>query len=715
MRIVVSTFRFIVLLLSFLWTACSSNDPNNRWIPSPEEPTVPSIPGTILVEEYTGQRCVNCPGAARLLHEIEAKHPGQMVTVALHAPHTGFTQKELANAEADTYAKTLGLPASVPGIVINRMKANGATSIYSQNTTLWHTQIQTSILRAATHRIELAADVNEAREINVQLTATTRGTQQAGEVGIQLWVVEDIEASQITPDGKQENYLHRNVFRGSLNGTYGVIHPLGKPYTLKTNLPTSVVDPARTKLVAFLFDRQSREVYEATILTLGGKSSTTPDQPKPNEEEPGTDSPSTSPIAFIHQGKSLLSGSELHSSAIEWVEDSQGKHLELVSPIVALRAGTSHISYRIEITKENQKGLANGGITQVCIDDCRVMEATEEYIRDDFKPTPTSIVQLHYGIPADRVNTAAEYRVRISFKQGSKEIAFLTFVFDYRPQPKADEPQTPSQPQPEQPQPKPNPQPEQPQPKPDPQPEQPKPQPQPQPERPRPQPTPKPEQPQTPSVPKKSNIVVLDFTARYCPACPTFIKVLEREAAAQSPHYIPVAIHVPGRLSTPDFVADEAYAYQTHNNVRAVPNFSFNNNRQERLSTIELIDRPGKLLSRLTATRTDRNISLSFSSQLVGEGVTAYAEKSLAVLFWVLEDGIKAYQANTEEGNEFVHNHVLRGALNGTWGQTYSPGSHLQLRYTMPGKVLIPGNCELMAIILDADTKVFLDAVKVKL
>lgn len=87
--------------------------------------------------------------------------------------------------------------------------------------------------------------------------------------------------------------------------------------------------------------------------------------------------------------------------------------------------------------------------------------------------------------------------------------------------------------------------------------------------------------------------------------------------------------------------------------------------------------------------------------------------RKLNVLFWITENNIIGYQANRSQN--YVHNHILRGSLNGIWGETYILGNKLHLKKDLPYKVQNAANCDLIAIVLDAETKEFLDAVKVKL
>jgi hypothetical protein len=94
----------------------------------------------------------------------------------------------------------------------------------------------------------------------------------------------------------------------------------------------------------------------------------------------------------------------------------------------------------------------------------------------------------------------------------------------------------------------------------------------------------------------------------------------------------------------------------------------------------------------------------------------------------ITEDSIIAAQKNNDPaigpvGNieNFVHMHVMRGALNGTWGSDLFsagdavPGSIIKsFQSTLPEKCL-PKNCHILAFIFDKDSYEVLQAAEAKL
>ena len=76
----------IVLFLSVLiaFSACDKIDSDNfidgEIIVQPED-----IDRKILIEDFTGHKCQNCPDAAAEIHNIQNTFPNQVVAIAIHA------------------------------------------------------------------------------------------------------------------------------------------------------------------------------------------------------------------------------------------------------------------------------------------------------------------------------------------------------------------------------------------------------------------------------------------------------------------------------------------------------------------------------------------------------------------------------------------------------------------------------------------------------
>lgn len=130
--------------------------------------------------------------------------------------------------------------------------------------------------------------------------------------------------------------------------------------------------------------------------------------------------------------------------------------------------------------------------------------------------------------------------------------------------------------------------------------------------------------------------------------------------------------------------------------------------------------------SRFDATVVEGDkVKVKFRALGANGETTIEGHPKVNVLYWVLEDNVTGYQAR--RGSNYNHKHIFRGVLHHdknygeyqaspyAWGDTYTLGTTVEDTYPLPKKVNEKNNCTVVAILLDANTHTFLDAVTVKL
>ncbi len=259
------TKNYILFLLTgLLLFACDTISQEERWLPIVEQSQEVN---PILIEEYTGQKCINCPKAGAELHEIVEQSGVAHIIVAMHSPHSGLTLEGLASSEAKEYANAFSLPRSIPGIMLNRQKLN-AEGYYSQDRSQWAGLIQQVSARPCPYKLSLKAEyLPKQKEIQVSLSSELLGKAKSN-VSLQLWLVEDIVDGQLTKSGYKKKYQHHNVFRSALNGLWGESYLVAKDYKQSFPLPASVKDVKQTKLVAFLFDTKTKAILISRMASI---------------------------------------------------------------------------------------------------------------------------------------------------------------------------------------------------------------------------------------------------------------------------------------------------------------------------------------------------------------------------------------------------------------------------------------------------------------
>lgn len=140
----------------------------------------------------------------------------------------------------------------------------------------------------------------------------------------------------------------------------------------------------------------------------------------------------------------------------------------------------------------------------------------------------------------------------------------------------------------------------------------------------------------------------------------------------------------------------------------------------------QLIEQKPQVKMRFSASNTPTHVTVSFKA-LPNNGKTP--TKEVEVLFLLMQNNMVAFQIN--KSATYSHQHVLRRGLNNkpdptnwekwTWGDTYTYGSDFTATYRLEdarysGSLpIVPKDCEVIALLLDKETKQVLNAAVVQL
>ena len=207
----------------------------------------------VLLEEFTGQNCSNCPTAHEEIEKLQAQYGSSLIVVSTHATQLAFPEGLLGpNAqtfrtdESEAYANMHGV-VEIPAGVVNRVSG-------LQSHKDWAMLIRQQLTRPTNLNISLQAQLQDG-QLQVS-TFLNPGEDIEGK--LQLWVVEDSIISIQNNSGKMvADYVHNNIFRTSINGVGG------EPVSLKANvyatlqhtLPVKEVwDLRHLSVVAFVYN-----------------------------------------------------------------------------------------------------------------------------------------------------------------------------------------------------------------------------------------------------------------------------------------------------------------------------------------------------------------------------------------------------------------------------------------------------------------------------
>ena len=225
-----------------------------------------AVSRTVLIEDFTGQRCVNCPNATEAIEQlIEQYGDSGVIAVGIHsgpfARNVNGTTLPLWTAEGDEYFSYFGVEQQPSGMV-NRLSVSNYTD--------WSALVYNQIQLTAPLSIQLEVELDEeARSLAV--TSSMMATDGNVNGKLQLWLVEDsIVSPQYMPDGKPvRDYVHNHVFRQSINGTWGeeVSIPEGEKRAIQSSATIAeAYDIDQLSVVAFVYNNTG--VMQATKIKI---------------------------------------------------------------------------------------------------------------------------------------------------------------------------------------------------------------------------------------------------------------------------------------------------------------------------------------------------------------------------------------------------------------------------------------------------------------
>ena len=222
----------------------------------------------------------------------------------------------------------------------------------------------------------------------------------------------------------------------------------------------------------------------------------------------------------------------------------------------------------------------------------------------------------------------------------------------------------------------------------------------------------------------RSPVVAVEFTGQRCGYCPNLSRALkEAEEKYGRDNYIITALH-----------SLESFSLLPSQHVSL-----FNEEAKEYAASIEVHDGlPQLVYNTLGPTVSDHLLDEMFEEDDLLEctgtvGYNAQNElvfdirtrlrsnqkdsvkgKEFDILLWALENDIVALQDDNGRWTYPAHQHVFRGSINGTWGESFRLGTSYQKAWPVPASVSVLDNSEVVVFFLDHKTKTILDAGRFK-
>jgi hypothetical protein len=229
----------------------------------------------VLVEEFTGVRCVNCPmGSTKIAQLIDQYGTEKIIAISIHAgffsvPYTESVE-DFTTEAGNAIDAQLGPVTAYPAACINR-KLFGNETQRPLSLSSWAGYIAAELCREPQININISNSFdNTSRQLstNINLRSLNNSTIFDESLAMTVYITEDdIVSAQLDAGGLDLNYNHKHVLRHTLTDSRGTtIHSGGgtlEPFSANLNytLPAHW-DATKCHVVAFVHYRGNNNKYD---------------------------------------------------------------------------------------------------------------------------------------------------------------------------------------------------------------------------------------------------------------------------------------------------------------------------------------------------------------------------------------------------------------------------------------------------------------------
>ena len=236
---------------------------------------------TVLLEDYTGFRCSNCPEAAEELKRLQCVYGTRVVPLAVHVSETFAAPQNNADGSFSTdfrtpignlYEAEFGTGLFLPNGLINRKEYDG---LFSQLWSAWAGHVSNVLALPPEALLELDVTYDESsREATASLKVSALVDMNAAPYRLVVLLSEDSivdwQSDARLEEPKVSDYVHMHTLRAGFTTAWGdpvnggSVMPAGFTETTSKSL---VIDPEyvdhNCNVVAFIFRDDTKEVIQA--------------------------------------------------------------------------------------------------------------------------------------------------------------------------------------------------------------------------------------------------------------------------------------------------------------------------------------------------------------------------------------------------------------------------------------------------------------------
>lgn len=270
-------FSLVIAALAF--QSCDYVEVPQQSVQGPTPGDSDEVVRKVLLEDYTGHTCGNCPEAAIVAQNAINTYGEQVVVLSVHAgffaePSSAPYAADYRTATGDTYDAFFGISAvGNPNGMVNRM--DYATSSHIKGHGSWLTLIGGIVTQAPDIDISITNTYdNITKQLSTSVETEFLNTMSGTYKLVVLLAEDSIVSAQ--KDYSQSpsnvlNYVHRHMLRDAVNSTWGdqvgtgtisagTIDSQNYVYNGLTANPTW--NPDHCYVVAYVYDAATYEVIQ---------------------------------------------------------------------------------------------------------------------------------------------------------------------------------------------------------------------------------------------------------------------------------------------------------------------------------------------------------------------------------------------------------------------------------------------------------------------
>ena len=228
----------------------------------------------VLIEEFSGVRCANCPVGSAAIGELAKQYGDQLVAVSIHS---GFFARpysdnlyDFRTPAGDAILDFLKAPIGFPSAVINRKLYDGETDL-QLGLASWAGYIVREVEQTPAVKLYVKPVYDEKnRELSVEVSAFPQQNFSGEDLRLSIMITENnLVDVQLTPSGKDTQFEHLHVLRDMLTNFEG--NPLSEEWKagraacqfFQTTLAPEWI-PENSRIIAFVHrGGGSKEVLQA--------------------------------------------------------------------------------------------------------------------------------------------------------------------------------------------------------------------------------------------------------------------------------------------------------------------------------------------------------------------------------------------------------------------------------------------------------------------